>query len=206
MKKRLCLVFFALVMALGATFPAAADVPETPEVALVKNFYAQLVDTMKQGDQLGFQGRMKKLDPAVRKAFNLPLMARTAVGFSWSKAQPDEQQKLIDAFSIFSVANYASQFKRFDGERFDVTGEKPASQGGAIVETTLTPKDGDPVVLNYLVRPDESGAPRIVDVFLDASISQLAMRRSEFTAVIKREGLPALVSSLEDKTIKMEMN
>jgi phospholipid transport system substrate-binding protein len=183
-------------------FAAPVRADETPQTALIKNFYVQLVDTIKQGDQLGFSGRYKKLEPVVRKAFNLPLMARTSVGLAWSKAGQPEQQKLVDAFSAFSIANYASRFQRFDGEAFDVVGEKPA-QGGVIVETKLTPKGGDPVGLNYLIRLDEAGNPRIVDVYLDAAISELATRRSEFTTLIKREGFPALVASLEAKAKKM---
>jgi phospholipid transport system substrate-binding protein len=193
-----CAFFFGLALFLAP----AAEAAETAQMALVKEFYAQLVETMKQGDQLGYMGRYKKLEPVVRKAFNLPLMARTAVGLSWTKAGQGEQQKLVEAFSSFSVANYASRFQRYDGEKFDVIGEKPVT-GGVVVETKLTPKDGDAVALNYLVRPDEAGAPRIVDVYLDAAISELATRRSEFTALIRREGFPALVSSLEAKTKKM---
>ncbi len=189
------LALFALACPARAENAAASD--------LVKSFYAQLSDTMKQGDRLGFDGRYKKLDPVVRKTFNLPLMTRFAVGPSWAKAQPDEQTQLVAAFSEFSVATYASRFAKYDGETFDVLGEKPASGGGVIVETKLTPKGEEAVALNYLVRPDESGTLRIVDVFLDATISELATRRSEFTAIVKREGLNALVTALSEKSKKM---
>jgi 6-phosphofructokinase 1 len=47
--------------------------------------------------------------------------------------------------------------------------------------------------LNYLVKTDEAGKLRIVDVLLDASISELATRRAEFVSVVKREGIDALV-------------
>jgi phospholipid transport system substrate-binding protein len=158
---------------------------------------------MKQGERLGLEGRFKKLEPAVREAFNLPLMARVATGSAWQTAQPADQQKLADAFSTFSTANYASQFAKYEGERFVVGKEKPAAGGGTIVETKLIPKDGEPVTLNYLVRADEKGQPRIVDVYLDGSISQLAMRRSEFTAIIKENGFSALIASINDKNKTM---
>ncbi len=182
----------------------AATAPDGPVASqLVRNFYTQLLDTMKQGEKLGFEGRFKKLEPVVKGTFDLPLMARFAVGPSWSQAQPNEQQRIVDAFSEFSVANYASRFVKFDGEKFDVLGEKPANNGGFIVETVLTPTNGDSVALNYLVRADGTGQLRIVDVYLDASISELAVRRSEFSAIVRRDGFGALIATLGEKSRKM---
>lgn len=191
-----------LLLVLATASPVLAKGEKAPS-DVVRAFYAQLTETMKQGPQLGFEGRYKKLEPAVKAAFNLPYMARLAVGPVWAATKPDDQQKLVEAFSNFSVANYANNFKKYDGEKFEVLGEKPATGGGVIVETRLVPKDEAPVMLNYLVRADEKGAPRIVDVFLDATISELATRRSEFSSIIKRDGFGALVTSLNDKTKKM---
>ena len=144
----------------------------------------------------------KKLTPAIKSAFNLPLMTRFAVGPSWSNATPAEQQQLISAFSDFSVATYASRFTSYDGEQFKVVDEKPTSDG-VIVETQLQPKDGDTVSLNYLMRKDEKGAWRICDVFLDGTISELATRRSEFGAIVQHDGIEALVNSLGEKSKQM---
>lgn len=199
--------FTALVLAALLTFslPSGAKAEMAPGASaeVVKTFYAKLVETMKQGDKLGFEGRYKKLEPAVKTAFNLPLMSRFAVGPGWTQQDPANRQKFIESFSRFSIATYASRFTSFDGEIFEVLGEKPAAQGGIIVETHLTPKGGEPVTLNYLMRADETGSPRIDDVFLDATISELATRRSEFTAIIKRDGFPALIDMLDAKSKKM---
>jgi len=198
----LALAFLSFIApAYAETSPTAPA--DTASIQLVKNFYAQLLDTMKQGEKLGFEGRFKKLEPVVKGTFDLPLMARFAVGPSWSQAQPDEQQRIVDAFSKFSVANYASRFTKFNGEQFDVLDEKPSSNGSIVVETKLTPKGGEPVTLNYLVRADDKGQLRIVDVYLDASISELAVRRSEFSAIVKRDGIGALIATLGEKSRKM---
>lgn len=198
---RFLLVLVALAGLVCA--PSAQAAESTPATALVRAFYDTLTDTMKEGQKLGFEGRYKKLEPAVTKAFNLPLMARHAVGLNWTKEKAEDQQRLVEAFSRFSVATYASRFTKFDGEKFEVLGEKPVASGGVMVETKLTPKDSEPVTLNYLVRNDETGSPRIMDVYLDAAISELATRRSEFSAVIKREGFSALVGSLAEKAKQM---
>lgn len=192
--------FFALSVLLG---PSAASAAEQSASALVKGFYDQLVSTMKQGEALGFDGRFKKLEPVVKSSYNMPLMTRFAVGPGWATAQPAQQQKMIEAFATFSAATYASRFTKYDGEKFEVIGEKPASGGGVIVETKLTPKDEAPVSLNYVVRNDETGNPKIVDVLLDSTISELATRRSEFSSIVKREGIDALIRMLNEKSKKM---
>lgn len=191
-----------LLLAAALVLPSAAfAVPKAGASAqTVKDFYATLSSVMQQGDQLGFAGRYKKLAPAIKNAFNLPLMTRFAVGPVWMKATAGEQKQLISAFSDFSIATYASRFAKYDGEQFRVKGEKPAQGGGIIVETELQPKDGDAVTLNYLMRPDDSGAYKIVDVFLDGTISELATRRAEFSSIVRRDGIAALVNQLDEKS------
>jgi phospholipid transport system substrate-binding protein len=211
-------VLFLALMAItfvGLSSPARASsaatpvmtpgtpIPSSPATKVVKTFYTALTETMKQGDQLGFYGRFKMLQPIVASAFDLPLMTRVAVGSPWNSATADEQKQLISAFSDFSVANYASRFAKYNNERFDVMDEKPAAGGGVIVETMLSPKDSDPVMLNYLLKTDTAGEFRIVDVLLDGSISELANRRAEFTSIVQRDGISALVNSLGDKTKQM---
>jgi phospholipid transport system substrate-binding protein len=206
MKRMKSLAILLLVAGLGLAAPVARaeSATDTGASDVVRGFYTTLVGTMKDGPALGFDGREKKLAPAVKSAFNLPLMTRFAVGPVWIKATPSEQQQLIRAFSDFSVATYANQFTKYDGEQFDVLGQKPASGGGVIVDTKLTPGDGSaPVTLDYLMKQDDRGAWRIVDVFLDGSISQLATRRSEFTSIVERDGIPALVNQLGDKAKQM---
>jgi phospholipid transport system substrate-binding protein len=199
MKNLLTLLFvlFALAMAMPAF---AAD--NAQEV--VRSFYDQLTLDMKQGQQLGYSGRFKKLDPVIRQSFNLPLMTRLAVGSSWAGATPEEQKDLVSAFSDFSVASYASQFVAYNGEQFTVKGEKPAPDGnGVMVETTLKPKNGDAIAMDYLMRPDDKGNYRIVDVLLNGTVSQLATRRSEFSSIARDQGIPALVNSLDLKSRQM---
>jgi len=194
-------IVFVLMLASPGLVHAATPASSPPD-AVVKGFYAHLVDAMKQGNKLGFAGRYKKLSPAIKSAFNFPLMTRYAVGPIWTEATAAEQQQLVSAFSDFSVATYASQFKAYDGERFDVTGDKPSADG-VIVQTKLTPKNGEPVTLDYLMKTDDQGDWRIVDVFLAGAISELATRRAEFSSIVRRDGITALVNSLSEKSKQM---
>lgn len=165
----------------------------------VKGFYDTLLAVMKAGGQLGFAGRRDKLVPAIARAFDMPQMTRLAVGPRWQSLTPQEQNDLITAFSAYSVATYANRFNNFSGERFDVDANATANGDAMVVHTKLFKSSGDPVQLDYLLR-SSGGAWKIVDVFLSGTVSELATRRSEFSAVLSRGGASALIEALHQKS------
>ena len=65
-----------------------------------------------------------------------------------------------------------------------------------IVHSQLQPANGDPVAFNYLMR-NVGGDWKAEDVYLDGTISQLAVRRSEFTAILSSEGPDGLLTKLK---------
>jgi phospholipid transport system substrate-binding protein len=165
--------------------------------------YAVLLQAMKGGAALGFKGRLKLVDPELRRDLNLPLMTRLVVGPPWRSLSPGERQSLVTAFSDYSVAVYASRFNDYSGEKFLVdpsTTRLPS--GDAVAHTKLVPGSGDPVQLDYLLRRGDGGW-RIIDVFLSGSISELATRRSEYSAVLRAGGAEALVRLLQQKTAEL---
>jgi phospholipid transport system substrate-binding protein len=167
-------------------------------VDTIKTFCDTLLSIMQQAKSLGLKGRYEKLDPAIHKAFNLPLMTRLSVGPDWQKLNPDEQKKLIAAFSDLSVSTYAARFDGYSGEHFEVDPNATQNASGAMVSTKLVQTKDEPVQLNYLLREGDAGW-QIVDVFLKGTISELATRRSEFSSVLRRDGAGALVQLIQDR-------
>jgi phospholipid transport system substrate-binding protein len=78
-----------------------------------------------------------------------------------------------------------------------VTGERPRG-ADVVVETRIAKPNGETTRLDYLMRQDQ-GSRRISDVYLDGSISQLAVHRSEFHSILQREGVDGLVMALNRK-------
>ncbi len=196
MHRRSLLQLLATALVAGAA-PGIARAETAPAVGTISTYYDTLLAVMKDATKLGLKGRYAKLDPAIRKAFNLPLMTRLSVGPDWTKLSSDVQQRLVAAFSDMSVATYAARFDGYSGEHFDVDPKTAPTAGGVIVSTKLVQTNGDPPVqLNYLMRDGDAGW-QIVDVFLQGTISELATRRSEFSAVLRRDGPEALVQLIQ---------
>lgn len=186
-----------------AALPMSANGAAGSPVDTIKTFYDTLLSVMQQAKTLGLKGRYEKLDPAVHRAFNLPLMTRLSVGPDWQKLSPEEQKSLIAAFSDLSVSTYAARFDGYSGEHFDVDPKPTPSSGGVIVSTKLVRTSDEPVQLNYLVREGDEGW-QILDVFLKGTISELATRRSEFSAVLRRDGAQALVQLIQNRAADLK--
>src|SRR5216684_1709066 len=163
----------------------------------VRSFYATLLTTMKDGRTLGQSGRYARLSPVVDRVFDVPTMTRLAVGSSWATLPPAQQQQLTEAFRHYVAATYADRFDSYSGEQLQVTGEQPYN-ADFIVQTKIVKSNGETTTLNYLMRQNR-GSWQISDVYLDGTISQLAVQRSEFNSVLRREGVDGLVMALHRK-------
>jgi phospholipid transport system substrate-binding protein len=191
------LALFAAVAMWPAPSRAQTD---SPAAKAITQFHDGLLDVMKQAKQLGFEGRAKKLEPLLDKVFDLPLMARLAVGPQWSSLTPDQQKKISDAFRRLSIATYAGRFDGYEaGQRFETVGQTPVEGSSDVtVDTQLVQPKDKPVKLTYRMRPS-GGEWKAIDVYLDSAISELATRRSEFSGVLRSGGPDALLQTLEKK-------
>lgn len=190
----------AALFALAAlALPGRGEAALSAPAATIEGFYATLLAVMKEGRGVPFDQRYAQLQPAILRAFNLPLMTRIAVGPDWAQFTPDQQQRLVAAFTRYTVATYANRFDAYSGERFQVAPEPLANPNGMLVETRLVPADGSAVSLDYLMRQGAGGQWQVIDVYLNGTISELATRRAEFAAVLSRQGADGLVRVLDQR-------
>src|SRR5271170_7852201 len=167
----------------------------------IDNFYAALLDAMQKGPALGANGRYQRLDPIVGETFDLPFMTSAAVGPSWADLSPADQQRMTDAFKRYIVATYANQFDKYSGQKLQVVNEQPRA-ADIIVDTQIVKADGKPVAIKYRMH-QAGGHWRVADIFLDGTISELAVRRSEFSSILQSQGVAGLIAVLNQKTKTM---
>ena len=113
----------------------AADAQTDPAARQIEQFYTALIDTMKNGRELGVQGRYRQLAPVAEATFDLGGMARLTVGPSWSTMSESDQKSITDAFGRLTFANYAKNFASFGGEQFTVDPAVKKSGEDKSVET-----------------------------------------------------------------------
>lgn len=173
-----------------------------PAVQQIRNFYAVLIDTMKQGKSLGMEGRYKKLQPSVEKLYNFKLQMAFAAGPAWSTFSDAQKTALIAAFKRMTIATYAKNFNSYDGEKLIVE-PKPIIHGtDEIVQTKIVDSSGKAVSIDYRMRKS-NGTWKVLDVYLNGAISQLALHRSDYAATIAKSGAAGLIKKLDDLTNKL---
>ncbi len=196
----ICAARCALVALLcGFAASAAAGPPSVP----VEQFNATLLEAMRNADELGLEGRYKLLQPVMSRVFHLRAMAQVSAGKYWRGLDDGERDRLADAFARMSITTFSTRFNGFDGEKFHIQGERPALRGSVLIENKIIKADGEAVPINYLIH-EFDGQWRIVDVMLDAKYSELAVKRSEFTSVLKSDGFDELIRRLEKRIADME--
>jgi len=162
-----------------------------PQTASIERFHAALIDNMKNGKALGFEGRRAKLEPIIKETFDIPTMARISTGAAaWANLSDADKAAITEAFAKWTTASYAGNFSAFDGESFVTKSQTPEDgKGNVLVNTQLIPNGMAPVAFNY--RMQKSGETwKAVDIFLDGAISQLATFRAQFATVLSK-GTPA---------------
>ena len=163
----------------------------------VQGLYDALLNTMKNGRLLGQNGRFTQLEPVILHSFDVASMARLAVGPSWASLSEVQRRQMIETFGRYISAIYADRFDSYEGQKLEVTGEQPAPSG-VMVTSKIVKANGEPVEVDYMMHPD-SGRWLITDIYLDGTISEVATRRSEFAAILRKEGVDGLIAALNRK-------
>jgi phospholipid transport system substrate-binding protein len=191
---------------LGLATPCAAGAQEDPASSArvpVERLYDALLGVMREAEALGFEGRAERLSPVVREVYDLPFMSAKVLGLEWRRLSEAERRRWLDAFSDLTVNTYADRFEGFAGERFEVLSAEAGSRDTVLVRTHIVPAGEEPVSVDYRLHRRD-GAWRIVDVYLNGTVSELALRRSEYSSVLKRDGFDTLVRSIEEKVADPE--
>jgi phospholipid transport system substrate-binding protein len=203
--RQILLVSFAAIFALlvaprgaGADSVAPSSGAVSGPVRTVEKLHAALLAVMKDAKKLGYQGRYERLAPVLKETYDTPFMAEKSVGRHWKEASPTDQAELVATFTRFMVSNYAGRFDGYSGQTFRIVSEEASAQGSVLVRTRLSDPPGEDVQLDYRLR-ETGGSWKIIDVYLNGTVSELALRRSEYVSLITRDGWQGLISALDDR-------
>jgi phospholipid transport system substrate-binding protein len=183
------------LMVVGAG-PARAALSEPAAVAHELN--ASLLEVMKNAKALGYAGRQQKLGPVIDRAFDVPFMAEKVIGRHWQTLDDADRTRWVALFREFLIANYAGRFNDYSGQSFVDVGDEPSTFDTVLVHTRLLNAPEENVDLNYRMQKTAQGW-RVIDVILKGTVSELALRRSDYSAVIERSGFSALETYLREK-------
>ena len=187
----------AAVITLVALPIGRAQAADPQAAAPIQALNQGLIAGMKAGKQTPFNQRYTALAPVIERAFDLPAILQSSVGLRWSALPPADQQRLLEAFRKFTVASYVANFDQFGGETLTLSPDTRSIGQDQVVGTRLV-SGGETTPIDYVMR-NGAGGWRAVDVLLNGSISQVAVNRSDWRALLA-SGAGPLIDSLQRRT------
>lgn len=188
----------ATILALVVSLSAQAQ-GQSPD-SIVKSTVDEVLGVIKQTkDQ---RALIQLAEQKVLPRFDFKRMTQLAVGQSWSKASPAQQESLERAFRTLLVRTYTAALTQSSGEtRVDV---KPASASGsdATVRTLVTEPGRKPIAIDYRMS-NGSGDWKVYDVVVE-NLSLVTNYRGSFQSEISRSGIDGLIKVIEDKNQQLK--
>ena len=188
-------VFITLAVAsgLGSLMPAAGFAAD-PSISAIQRYGDRLIAAMKGSANMSVSARYNRLAPIMASAFDFGTMTKLIAGPSWKSISGGDQAALRQAFTRFISVYYASRIKGYSGEKFEVDPTPVGKGGQKIVKTKIISASGTRQN-NYLM----SGS-RVIDIYYNGTVSEVAARRSEFAPILAKGGAPALIAALQTKS------
>lgn len=192
----------SIILVMAAT-GLQAESPENDDAErVITTLQDGLIQTMRQGQKAGYNGRLKLIAPVIQQTHDLAAIIRSVLGAHWAKLDADQQQAITQAFQANSIATYADRFDQYDGEQFKVIEQTQLPRGRVLVRSQLVRVDGNPVNFDYVMNRTSEGW-RIINIVVDG-VSDLALKRAEYSAVLQKNGIAALIDMLKQKTARIE--
>jgi phospholipid transport system substrate-binding protein len=166
-------------------------------VTTVGNRVVEVLDA----EGLDREERLRHFRDIFVHALDLDTVARRVLGRHWRVATEAQRERYVTLFRRYVVNMYAVQLGSYAGAKFTVLRHQTQAENESLVMARFEHEAGPPLGMNVRVR-QANGRFRIIDVNI-AGISLVVTKRSEFDAVIRREGLPSLLRRLDEKQATM---
>lgn len=174
---------------------------------LVDETVKEVIDIIHKDTELKNGNKDKMLDLIETKIvphFNFTRMTQLAMGQHWSKAAPEQQNKLVDEFRTLLVRTYSNALTSYQDETIKV---KPLPALGDKTETTVRTmvfqgNGKEPVPIDYSMEKKSDGW-KVFDVTV-AGVSLVTNYRGTFNSQVRKGGVEGLIKVLSDKNKSLE--
>ncbi len=198
MRFRGLLLSVTVIVVIGASHAGFASVQGAAQ--FVRQLGDQASDTLR-APNLSLETREAHFRGLLSSGFDLRFIGRFVLGKYWRLATAEQRSDYLALFSEFVVQNYSARFGGYAGETMTVIGARQAGAKDVVVRTRIDRSSGPPIIADWRVRTTGERY-RIIDVMVEG-ISMVITQRSEFAAVVQRDGVEGLLAVLRARTTKL---
>jgi phospholipid transport system substrate-binding protein len=188
-----------LVSALLAT-PLALAEEVAPDV-LVKSISEEVIAAVRQdkGIRAGDPGKIAELVEAkILPHFDFRRTTQIAMGASWRRATPEQQEQLIREFRALLVRTYSGALAGYSDQVIEFRPLRARPEDTEVTVRSRVRQSGvEPIAIEYDLEKTGS-AWKVFDIRV-AGISLAATYRSAFAEEVRNRGIDGLISLLSSK-------
>lgn len=198
MRNRSTIVLIAVVL-LWAPAKAMATSPDGATHFI--NSLSQNALKILQAESVSLAEKEKNVQALLSQSFDFGVIGRFVMGRAWRKASAEQRQQYQALFKTFVLRTYSRRLGGYSGQKFDVVGTKAiGKRKDVLVSTQISRPSGPAVLAGWRVR-EKNSQHRILDVMV-SGVSMVATQRSEFAAVVRRDGVEGLIELLRVQVSK----
>ena len=190
-KVKINLTFFLIVFFF--TEIHSSEIPKNK----VSNFHDVLIKVNSL--EKSFVDRLEIIKKEINQTFNYKRMMQFIYGRKWNKLESNQKDIISETFLNFISATYTKRFHMIDGLNFEYLESKKTDDGMILVNTNLLIPNEDSVKFKYVFINEEDDW-KILDILINGTISEIATKKSEYSKIIKSEGVDGLIKKLSEKT------
>jgi phospholipid transport system substrate-binding protein len=144
----------------------------------------------------------KRFRVLFEEGFDVPYLAKAALGRFWPRASEQERTDYVAAFEDYMVQVYSQKFRSYSGQTFKATASRPGPEGMTGVSSEVTQPEGPTTLIEWTVA-NVSGKQKIRDIKIEG-VSMITTYRDEFAnLVLQHDGKVAgLIDALRTKVLE----
>ncbi len=196
MMKRIVMAMLGLLLTGLATAVPAADGP----AEVVRDTAERVLDQLRT-DRARYQddhALFALVREVVFPRLDRERTAQWVLGANWRTATLAQREQFVAEFSDLLLRTYGTALRQYDSETLNyLPAQAPAGADRVTVRTEIIRPDGPKVSVDYLLT-NRSGEWKVYDVIIE-NVSLVVTYRSEYSAIIKRDGMDGLLKQLAER-------
>ena len=191
--------FIAALTILFASYATKAIAGPTGAAEIIKTTVDKVKITVEsEKSKISEAALDAKLHDIIAPVFDFKEMARRSLAANWEQASVTEQAEFVNLFSKLLSDNYIKKIRE-NVQKSDFTVAKEVSTGAeSVLVSTSVFFEGKDAVIDYRLRSKDN-TWKVYDVVIE-NIGLVSNYRSEFGAIVDKEGISGLLKKLREKS------
>ena len=191
------LIFFTFSLYAGTQYEQAIQEP-------INQLHETLINIMVISDTTSFEERYTYLEPVINKNFDIALISKVILGRYWKSIDEEIKVRFTNLFNRLTISTYIGRFNSYENQIFKNISIEQLKENRYLVKTEFVRLKEKPISFNYIIQKNGKKW-RIISVIANG-INDLSLKRAEYTAIIKKDGIDTLIKKLEQKIYDLQQN